>query len=92
MNVSGHSIGYGGPAQEKSRLHLLCRVHKGRCSLPYELLPLITVSLSAISSELHKISDSISIKSSTSRKMLQDEPGSLFVHALTHIFKHLFFG
>lgn len=61
VNVNGHSIGYGGPSLESSGLHLLRRVHKGRYSLPYELLPLINVSLSAISSELHKISDSISI-------------------------------
>lgn len=60
-NVSGCSIGYGGPSRESSGLHPLCRVHKGGCSLPRELPPLINMSLSTIRSELHKISDSIFI-------------------------------
>lgn len=60
-SVSGRSIGYGGPSWESSGLHPLCRVHKGGCSLPRELPPPITVSLSAIRSERHKISNSIFI-------------------------------
>lgn len=59
-NVRDHSIGHDGPSRDSCGLHLLCRVQKGGCSLPYELLPLVTMSSSAIRSELHKISESTS--------------------------------